>query len=273
MKSTRLQHSKSKFTLMMTLMLSLLLIVAAQSNLYAQAQAAYVDLDAVQLDQLVAPIALDPDSLVAQILTASTYPDQVAAADTWLNQNMNLPPDQRAAGANAMNWDPAVKGLIEFPSTLDNLAKNTAWNVAARQRLLQPARRRDERRSGYAFAGAAVERVGDNYATARGGRSRLDRDCAGESRRGFRSLLQSLDRLGHAVCRLPGLCRAAASARYRVGSGAGFRSRNRGRRLCRVRLGLRRVGTGMGWRDRAVRRQHLHLEQRDRQQSRILWRT
>jgi len=127
MKGTRLQHSKSKFSLMMTLMLSWLLILAAQSDLFGQAQAAYVDLDAVQLDQLVAPIALDPDSLVAQILTASTYPDQVAAADTWLNQNMNLPPDQRAAGANAMNWDPAVKGLIEFPSTLDNLAKNTAW--------------------------------------------------------------------------------------------------------------------------------------------------
>jgi hypothetical protein len=100
---------------------------SAIGSVRAAPQAAYVDLDAVQLDQLVAPIALDPDSLVAQILTASTYPDQVAAADTWLNQNMNLPPDQRASGANAMNWDPAVKGLIEFPSTLDNLAKNTAW--------------------------------------------------------------------------------------------------------------------------------------------------
>jgi hypothetical protein len=113
---------------MITLMLSLLLVPVAQLDLYAQAPApAYVDLDAVQLDQLVAPIALDPDSLVAQILTASTYPDQVAAADTWLNQNMNLPPDQRAAGANNMTWDPAVKGLIEFPAVLDNLAKNSAW--------------------------------------------------------------------------------------------------------------------------------------------------
>jgi len=122
-------NSKSRISLVMTLMLSLLLIPAAQLDLYAQAQApaAYVDLDAVQLDQLVAPIALDPDSLVAQILTASTYPDQVAAADTWLNQNMGLPPDQRAAGANNMSWDPAVKGLTEFPSVLDNLAKNTAW--------------------------------------------------------------------------------------------------------------------------------------------------
>jgi hypothetical protein len=112
----------------MALMFSLLLILAAQMDLSAQTPApAYVELDAVQLDQLVAPIALDPDSLVAQILTASTYPDQVAEADTWLNQNMNLPPDQRAAGANDKSWDPAVKGLIEFPAVLDTLAKNTAW--------------------------------------------------------------------------------------------------------------------------------------------------
>src|ERR1700683_5385200 len=67
----------------MALTLSLLLIPAAQFDLYAQAPAtpAYVELNAVQLDQLVAPIALDPDSLVAQILTGSTYPDQIAAAD------------------------------------------------------------------------------------------------------------------------------------------------------------------------------------------------
>src|SRR5580700_1421288 len=114
---------------MMALMIVLLLIPAAQLDLYAQApaRAAYVELDATQLDQLVAPIALDPDSLVAQVLTAATYPDQVAEADVWLNQNMALPPDQRAAGANAMAWDPAVKGLTEFPSVLDNLAKNNFW--------------------------------------------------------------------------------------------------------------------------------------------------
>lgn len=121
-----LDHAKCQ---MVALMFSLLLLPAAQLDLHAQARAraAYVELDAVQLDQLVAPIALYPDSLVAQILTASTYSDQVAAAHTWLNQNMNLPPDQRAAGANAMNWDPAVKGLTGFPVVLDNLVKNASW--------------------------------------------------------------------------------------------------------------------------------------------------
>jgi hypothetical protein len=197
---------------MMALMLSLLLLPAAQSDLYAQARtrAAYVELDAVQLDQLVAPIALYPDSLVAQILTASTYPDQVAAADTWLNQNMNLPPDQRAAGANAMNWDPAVKGLTEFPARPRQSGEEYRLGVATWQRLLQSARRRHERRSGHAVAGASVKRVGDNDATACSGGGRPDRDCARQSRSSFRSLLQSLDRLGNVVCGLLWLCSAAA---------------------------------------------------------------
>ena len=107
----------------------MLLIPVAQLDLYAQAPppAAYAPLDAVQLDQLVAPIALYPDALVAQILTASTYPDQVTQANNWLHQNMGLPPDQRAAAANGMDWDPSVKALTAFPSVLDNLARNYNW--------------------------------------------------------------------------------------------------------------------------------------------------
>lgn len=112
----------------LALMLSALLIPATvELNLYAQPVATYIALNADQLDQLVAPFALYPDPLVAQVLTASTYPDQVAAADTWLNANLALPADQRAAAANGMTWDPAIKGLTEFPAVLDNMAKNTAW--------------------------------------------------------------------------------------------------------------------------------------------------
>jgi Protein of unknown function (DUF3300) len=109
------------------LMLSLLLIPVAQLDLYAQAPPVFAPLGAVQLDQLVAPIALYPDALVAQILTASTYPDQVAQANTWLHQNIGLPPDQRAGIVNGMGWDPSVKALTAFPSALDNLARNYNW--------------------------------------------------------------------------------------------------------------------------------------------------
>jgi hypothetical protein len=110
------------------LLLSVLLLPLAQFNLYAQAPPPpYVPLEAVQLDQIVAPIALYPDALVAQILTASTYPDQVAQANNWLHQNIGLPPDQLANIANGMAWDPSVKALTAFPSVLDNLARNYNW--------------------------------------------------------------------------------------------------------------------------------------------------
>jgi hypothetical protein len=117
-------------SLTMAFTLSLLLCLTATKEVKAQTPTpAYISLNADQLDQLVAPIALDPDPLVAQILTASTYPDQVGAADTWSNQNISLPADQRASGADAMPWDPAIKGLVAFPNVLDNLAKNAAWTA------------------------------------------------------------------------------------------------------------------------------------------------
>lgn len=96
-------------------------------NVYGQG--AYVPMDAQQLDQLVAPIALYPDSLVAQILTASTYPQQVGDADNWIHQNAGMPPDQMGPAVNSMPWDPSVKALTAFPSVLDNLARNYNWTA------------------------------------------------------------------------------------------------------------------------------------------------
>jgi hypothetical protein len=110
-------------------LLCVLLLPFAQLGLYAQAPPPppFVPLEAVQLDQLVSPIALYPDALVAQILTASTYPDQVGQANNWEHQNIGLPPDQLANLANTMPWDPSVKALTAFPSVLDNLARNYSW--------------------------------------------------------------------------------------------------------------------------------------------------
>ena len=87
----------------------------------------YNTLSPDQLDQLVAPIALYPDSLVAQILAASTYPDQIADADQFLQANQGAPPDQLGDMVNNMDWDPSVKALVAFPSILDNLNRNLDW--------------------------------------------------------------------------------------------------------------------------------------------------
>lgn len=82
---------------------------------------------AQQLQQLVAPIALYPDSLIAQILAASTYPDQVVEADRWLQGHTDLKGDQLAQAVNQQDWDPSVKALTEFPSVLANMDKNLSW--------------------------------------------------------------------------------------------------------------------------------------------------
>src|SRR6266403_5284697 len=66
-----------------------------------------------QLQQLVAPIALYPDALVAQILAASTYPAQVVEADRWMQQHSNLKGDQLAQEVNKQQWDPSVKALTQ----------------------------------------------------------------------------------------------------------------------------------------------------------------
>ena len=80
-----------------------------------------------ELQQLVAPIALYPDSLVAQILGAATFPDQVDAAAGWLQQNQNLTGNNLMKAVDQQPWDPSVKALTQFPSVLDNLAKNLSW--------------------------------------------------------------------------------------------------------------------------------------------------
>jgi hypothetical protein len=80
-----------------------------------------------QLQQLVAPIALYPDSLVAQILAASTFPEQVVEADRWVQAHPDLKGDALGHAVDQQPWDPSVKALTAFPSVLGNMDKNLAW--------------------------------------------------------------------------------------------------------------------------------------------------
>jgi hypothetical protein len=86
-----------------------------------------------QLNSLVAPIALYPDALVAQVLAAATNPDQIAYADDWLAQNRNLTGAALAQAVDQQSWDPSVKALTQFPSVLDNLAHNLSWTSSLGQ--------------------------------------------------------------------------------------------------------------------------------------------
>jgi hypothetical protein len=99
----------------------------------AQAPPTQAPLSADQLEQLLAPVALYPDALLAQMLAASTYPAQIAAASQWLRemqaQGYN-DPNQIVAGADAQTgWDPSVKALTAFPQVLDMLNHNLEWTT------------------------------------------------------------------------------------------------------------------------------------------------
>jgi hypothetical protein len=96
---------------------------------YGQAPVQAQPLNAVQLEQLVAPIALYPDALVAQVLAAATYPGQVADADHWRHTQSYASPDQIAAGADMQNWDPSVKALTALPQVLAQMDRNLQWTT------------------------------------------------------------------------------------------------------------------------------------------------
>jgi Protein of unknown function (DUF3300) len=105
--------------------------VSANQDAQAPAQAGqgptYTPQTPEQLQQLVAPIALYPDSLVAQILAASTFPAQVVEADRWLQAHPDLKGDALAQTVDQQPWDPSVKALTAFPSVLGNMDKNLSW--------------------------------------------------------------------------------------------------------------------------------------------------
>jgi uncharacterized membrane protein YgcG len=105
--------------------------VSAQDDAQATAQSSqappYTQQTPEQLQQLVAPIALYPDSLVAQVLAASTFPAEIVEADRWVQGHPDLKGDALAQAVDQQTWDPSVKALCAFPTVLGNMDKNISW--------------------------------------------------------------------------------------------------------------------------------------------------
>lgn len=80
-----------------------------------------------ELDQLLAPIALYPDSLLAQIFMASTYPLEVVQAGRWVKANEGLKGDALTDALEQQNWDPSVKSLANFPQVLNMMNEKLDW--------------------------------------------------------------------------------------------------------------------------------------------------
>jgi hypothetical protein len=80
-----------------------------------------------ELDQMLAPIALYPDSLLSQVLIASTYPLEIVEAARWSRQNPQLAGEDAVAAVADRDWDPSVKALVAFPELLGRLDEDLAW--------------------------------------------------------------------------------------------------------------------------------------------------
>lgn len=80
-----------------------------------------------ELDQMLAPIALYPDPLLAQVLMAATYPLEVAEAARWSRDNPRLTGDAAVSAVADKDWDPSVKSLVAFPQLLQTMDARFAW--------------------------------------------------------------------------------------------------------------------------------------------------
>src|ERR1700676_2291073 len=103
---------------------------AAEAAPPSSSEAAQAAQSPDELNQLVAPIALYPDALVAQIVAAASYPTEVVEADRWIQQNSSLKGEELAKAADSQSWDPSVKALTQFPSVLAMMDKNLSWTSA-----------------------------------------------------------------------------------------------------------------------------------------------
>ncbi|HEY7304973.1 MAG TPA: DUF3300 domain-containing protein, partial [Bryobacteraceae bacterium] len=99
----------------------------ASSQTPAPAQAAKIPSD--QLESLVAPIALYPDPLLAQILAASTYPLEIVLLQQWLDKNKNLKDKQLADAVAKEPWDASVQALAPLPQVVELLGSNIQWTT------------------------------------------------------------------------------------------------------------------------------------------------
>ncbi len=110
----------------LTLRLFSLLLLLAIATLPAQANQRS-DFSEAQLDSMLAPIALYPDTVLSHILIAATYPLEIVEADRWARANSGLEGEAAVNAADHQDWEPSVKALVAFPHILQRLSDDLAW--------------------------------------------------------------------------------------------------------------------------------------------------
>ena len=102
-------------------------ILAQETSAKPDARASGKVFSQAELDQLLAPIALYPDSLLAHVFIAATYPLEVVLAERWARENKGLPTEQWNASLNRQPWDASVKALVPFPDVLEMMSTKLDW--------------------------------------------------------------------------------------------------------------------------------------------------
>jgi len=151
-------------------------VALVATPIFAQDQGQPPSFAADQLDQLVSRIALYPDPLLAQILAAATFPDQIPDAARWADQHHYLTGQALADAiqADQLPWDPSVQALLPFPSVLDMMASDMNWTTdlgnafLAQQQDVMDAVQRERRKArdfGYLRSNGQIIVGGGPYIT------------------------------------------------------------------------------------------------------------
>ena len=145
-----------------------------------------------QLQQLVAPIALYPDGLVAQILAAATYPEEIVEAEKWMEKHKDLQGEKLAKEVNKQHWDASVKALTQFPAVLANMNQNLAWTSELGDAYVNQQQELNSGDSNHAAAGPTGRKPEDHSPGKREHQWEHDRHSTGDARGGVRASIRSL---------------------------------------------------------------------------------
>ena len=157
-----LVHAKRLYSASIALLLAIALIVPAAfaQQPPPQDQAPPPSFAPEQLDRMVSRIALYPDPLLAQVLTASTFPDQIPDAARWADEHHYLTGEELAKAINddQLPWDPSVQALLPFPNVLDEMASDPNWTndlgnavLAQRQDVMDAVQRMRRKARDYGY--------------------------------------------------------------------------------------------------------------------------
>lgn len=121
------QHSVRKILGKMALIGLLIHSIASISGVQAAQSNERAGFSQAELEQMLAPVALYPDSVLTHILIASTYPLEVVQASRWVKKHSKLKPAEAAKAVEEYDWDASVKALVAFPKILNRLSDDLEW--------------------------------------------------------------------------------------------------------------------------------------------------